>query len=61
MIGEGPPAASLTADRWELVRVLAGRRSRRQIAALEWDGDASPYLGLLPTYGERATDLVESL
>lgn len=58
-VGEGPPAAQLTADRWELVRVLAGRRSRAQIERLDWDGDASPYLALLPTYGERATDLVE--
>jgi hypothetical protein len=58
-VGEGPSAAALTADRWELVRVLAGRRSRAQIERLEWDGDATPYLALLPTYGERTTDLVE--
>lgn len=58
-IGDGPPAATVTADRWELLRVLAGRRSRAQILALEWEGDPGPYLPLLPAYGERADDLVE--
>lgn len=61
VLGEGPPAATLAADRWELVRVLAGRRSRSQIASLEWDGDPSRYLDVLPTYGQRSTDLVEQL
>jgi hypothetical protein len=59
-LGEGPPAASVTAERWELLRVLAGRRSRDQIAALDWSGDPAPYLPLLPAYGERADALVES-
>ena len=59
MIGEGPAAATVTADRWELLRVLAGRRSRAQIAALDWTGDPGPYLPLLPAYGERAGDLIE--
>jgi uncharacterized protein (TIGR03083 family) len=58
-VGDGAPAATLTADRWELLRVLAGRRSRSQIAALDWTGDPSPYLPVLPTYGERAGDLIE--
>jgi uncharacterized protein (TIGR03083 family) len=58
-IGEGPPGATVTADRWELLRVVAGRRSRSQIEALAWTGDPEPYLGLLPAYGERADDLVE--
>lgn len=59
VIGEGEPAATLTADRWELVRVLAGRRSRKQILALEWEGDPEPYVGLLPAYGEREDSLFE--
>src|SRR3954462_2207816 len=32
VIGDGAPAATVTADRYELVRMLAGRRSRKQIA-----------------------------
>src|SRR5665213_1304111 len=59
-VGEGPPGATLTASRWELLRVVAGRRSRAQIAALEWTGDPERYLALLPAYGERTDDLVES-
>lgn len=59
-LGSGEPAATLDADRWELFRVLAGRRSRSQILALDWTGDPTPYLPLLPAYGERADDLVES-
>jgi len=56
-LGVGDPAASLSADRYDLVRVLAGRRNREQIAALSWEGDAAPYLPLLPAYGEREDPL----
>ena len=59
ILGGGPAAVTLTGDRWELLRVLAGRRSRGQIAALDWTGDPNPYLAVLPTYGERADDLIE--
>ena len=60
-VGEGPPATTLTASRWELLRVVAGRRSRAQIAALEWTGDPEPYLAVLPAYGERTDDLCRAL
>jgi len=59
-VGEGALGATLTASRWELLRVVAGRRSRAQIAVLDWIGDPEPYLALLPAYGERTDDLVES-
>jgi uncharacterized protein (TIGR03083 family) len=59
VIGKGEPAAAVTADRYELVRMLAGRRSRAQIAAMEWTGDPTPYLALIPAYGERADDLID--
>jgi hypothetical protein len=39
--------------------VLAGRRSRAQIEALDWTGEPDAYLSLLPAYGERADDLNE--
>ena len=58
-LGEGPPAATLSADSWELLRVLGGRRSRRQILALDWEGDPEPYVRLLPAYGEREDALFE--
>jgi len=59
-LGDEPAAADVAADPWELLRALAGRRSRAQIRALEWTGDSEPYLGLLPAYGERQDDLIES-
>lgn len=49
--GEGEVGARLRADRHELVRVLAGRRTREQIRALDWDGDPGPYLDILSEYG----------
>lgn len=58
-LGEGAAAAVVAADRWELLRVLAGRRSRTQIRDLDWTGDPEPYLALLPAYGERPDALVE--
>ncbi len=57
VLGEGPPGATVSAERFELVRALAGRRSRAQILGLDWDGDPEPYLGIIPAYGERADDL----
>jgi hypothetical protein len=38
------PEAILSADRFELVRALTGRRSRAQLRALSWDRDPEPYL-----------------
>jgi hypothetical protein len=33
--------------------------SRDQILPIDWDGDPSPYLPLIPAYGERSAALVE--
>lgn len=59
VLGGGPAAATVAAERTELLRVFAGRRSRRQIAALGWTGDPTPYLPVIPAYGERADDLLD--
>ena len=59
VLGDGDPVATVAAERYELVRMLAGRRSRKQIAAMDWDGDPEPYLAIIPAYGERDTDLVD--
>jgi uncharacterized protein (TIGR03083 family) len=59
MCGQSDPAVTLTGDRYELLRSLSGRRSRRQIEALDWEGDREPYVGLVPAYGERFDDVVE--
>jgi len=57
--GRTEPAATVTADRYELMRALTGRRSRAQIEAFEWEGDRETYVPLIPAYGERHDDLVE--
>lgn len=58
-LGEGEPAVTVTADPFELYRALAGRRSITQVAQWKWDGDPSPYFGLMSVFPLRATDLVE--
>lgn len=59
VVGEGEPAATATADRYELYRALAGRRSRDQILNLNWEGDPEPYVDLIPAYGPRSDPLEE--
>src|SRR5205814_115350 len=39
-VGTGEPAATVSADGYEFLRAMIGRRSRAQIAALAWEGDA---------------------
>jgi uncharacterized protein (TIGR03083 family) len=58
--GPGDAAITVTGDRWEVLRALAGRRSRDQIRELDWSGDPEPYLPLLPAYGERTEPLIET-
>jgi uncharacterized protein (TIGR03083 family) len=50
-IGEPPVGATLTADRHELVRVLAGRRTGEQILGLAWAGEPGPFVDVLSEYG----------
>ncbi|MDP8956987.1 MAG: hypothetical protein M3N24_08525, partial [Actinomycetota bacterium] len=59
LAGDGDPATTLTADRYELYRALAGRRSRDQILRLHWVGDPKPYVDLIPAYGPRVDPLEE--
>lgn len=57
--GEGKPAATVRATRWELFRAMSGRRSPEQIAAYDWDGDAEPYIPYFYPYGMRRDSLEE--
>jgi uncharacterized protein (TIGR03083 family) len=59
VVGDGAPAATVEAERYELYRAIAGRRSRRQIRSFRWTGDPEPYLPVFPAYAERVVDLVE--
>jgi uncharacterized protein (TIGR03083 family) len=57
--GDGEVAATWSGDRFELFRALAGRRSNEQIAAMEWEGDPTPYIPLVSMYGPHHDPLVE--
>lgn len=47
-VGDGEPAASVTADFHELWHSLQGRRARSDVLAFDWEGDPEPYLGIWP-------------
>ncbi|HEV7212676.1 MAG TPA: hypothetical protein VGN47_13295 [Blastococcus sp.] len=54
---EGPVVLRTTtfeAFRWRL-----GRRSRAQLAAMDWTGDPAPFLDALCAFGPSEVDLVE--
>jgi uncharacterized protein (TIGR03083 family) len=57
--GEGTPGATVRGSAFELLRALTGRRSTDQIRALDWDGDAEPYLAIFATYPMRDDPLDE--
>jgi uncharacterized protein (TIGR03083 family) len=59
MVGDGEPGATLSGDRYEIFRALAGRRSDDQMLAMEWDGDPGPYIAVLPAYDTPAQPLIE--
>lgn len=59
LAGDGDPAATVRADRFEMFRALSGRRSPEQIAAFDWDGDPEPYIPYFYPYGIRTDALVE--
>lgn len=58
-LGESEPSVALRADRFELLRGLAGRRTRAEIAAFDWSGDPEPYLSIFSGYGEPEEPLGE--
>ena len=49
--GDGDATNSVRADDFTLLRALSGRRTITQLRALDWDGDAESYLGVLSGYG----------
>lgn len=51
VFGEGDHAATVSADRTTLVRMLASRLTADEIQSLSWAGDPAPYLGIIPEYG----------
>ena len=55
----GGPPVTLTTTAFEAFRWRLGRRSRRQLAAMDWDGDPTPFLDRLCVFGPAEDDLVE--
>ncbi|MBO0771975.1 MAG: maleylpyruvate isomerase family mycothiol-dependent enzyme [Actinobacteria bacterium] len=53
------PALQLTTSRFEAFRWRMGRRSRAQLAALDWSGDPAAVLDHLVVFGPAAADVVE--
>jgi uncharacterized protein (TIGR03083 family) len=43
-LGDGDVVATLSAEPFEALRALTGRRSLDQVRALQWDGDPEPWL-----------------
>jgi uncharacterized protein (TIGR03083 family) len=56
---DGNQRIVLRTDRFEAFRWRLGRRSRAQLAAMDWAGDPSPILDGLVIFGPAATDIHE--
>jgi hypothetical protein len=56
---DGAPALELTTTWYEAFRWRMGRRSRGQLAALDWSGDPSPVLDHLVVFGPAPADVIE--
>lgn len=53
------PLVTLTTSTFEAFRWRLGRRSRRQLAAMDWSADPEPFLDDLCVFGPAETDVVE--
>lgn len=61
LAGKGERTIGVRATEFEFFRAFAGRRSRAQVAAFDWDGDSTPYLDAFCIFGPlRDQDLHES-
>jgi uncharacterized protein (TIGR03083 family) len=54
-----PGGLTLRTGRWEALRWRMGRRSRAQLAAMDWSRDPGPLLDRLTVFGPAAEDVVE--
>ena len=56
---DGEPVLGLTTTWYEAFRWRMGRRSRDQLAALDWSGDPAPVLDHLVVFGPARADIIE--
>lgn len=59
VVGDGPPAATVTAPPFELFRALSGRRSLDQIKAFDWEGDVGQFLEVFSPFAPPKEAFVE--
>lgn len=59
VVGDGVPAATVTAPAFELFRALSGRRSLDQIRAFSWDGDGAPFLPVFSPFEPPLEAVIE--
>src|SRR5262249_7156862 len=57
--GRDEPVLGLRTTRFEAFRWRMGRRSRDQLAALDWSGDPAPVLDHLVVFGPARADIIE--
>ena len=57
--GAGEARVTVTADRFELFRVISRRRSAEQIRAMVWDGDPDRYMEVISPYPLPGRVLIE--
>lgn len=61
LVGQGEPAGTLSVSLFELGRVMLGRRSPAQMAALDWSGgDPAPWIQAIPVFGPSKIDVIDS-
>jgi len=57
--GEGEVVATLRTTPYEVMRFALGRRTYDQMAALDWDGDPTPFLPHLHVFGPAEKAVLE--
>jgi uncharacterized protein (TIGR03083 family) len=56
---DGPAEIQLRTTRFEALRWRTGRRSRAQLAAMNWSGDPTPVIDHLYIFGPADADIIE--
>jgi hypothetical protein len=59
LVGGDQPTLTLSTSEYELFRWRMGRRSRAQLAAMDWSGEPSGVLDQLTVFGPAPGDVVE--
>jgi uncharacterized protein (TIGR03083 family) len=58
-LGEGESQATLRTSPYELMRIVFGRRSRAQVEAAGWDGNAAPVIDALHLFDFPTRDITD--